>query len=108
MKFTDRGLKALRPKKKAAHWVTETGVSPDRRGLMLKVEPTGTKTFYQRYSQYRKSTRIRLGSYPDMSIAEAHDALAENRRKIGKGIAPTNIQDGPTVDDLVYEWITIG
>ncbi|MCK6371292.1 MAG: tyrosine-type recombinase/integrase [Gammaproteobacteria bacterium] len=87
MRFTEKTLLALKPKA-AAYTVTETGVSSDMRGLQIRVEPTGTKTFRFRHKIDGRERPIRLGGYPTMTIAEAHRQVQAYREQIGKGIDP--------------------
>jgi hypothetical protein len=43
--------------------------------LLLRVGPTGTKRWLFRYQWRRKQTRISIGHFPDVGLAERLDAI---------------------------------
>ena len=75
LRLNDRSVQAL----KAGHRVIDY---PDsvQRGLVLRVWPSGEKTWGVRYWWDGKSTRLSLGSYPEISLKDARDRAAEARR----------------------------
>lgn len=107
MRFTDKSLAALKPKP-SRYDVTETGVSPDRRGLLVRVFPNGTRTFRARYTFAGKQQVLTIGHYPKTSLKEAHDRLAEIRGMVEagqnpKGDAPVQTA-GFTLQQVAEEW----
>ncbi len=88
MRFTYKGIQALKPKHNTAYEVTETGVSSDRRGLQLRVFPSGRKTFMFRYHVDGKQRRVTIGAWPETSIEDAHRELTKLRRQRREGIDP--------------------
>jgi len=59
------------------------------KGLHLLMQPNGTRTFRLKIQIDGKDRRITLGSYPDMSLAEAREAAGQNKRQVKQGIDPT-------------------
>ena len=66
VRLTDRGIKALQPGSKVVDF-------PDsvQRGLVLRVWPSGEKSWGVRYWWQGKSTRLSLGPYQDLSLKDA-------------------------------------
>lgn len=61
----------------------------DGHGLYLEVQPTGSKSWRFRYRQANgRDTRITLGSYPELSLADARDKRTELRRVLLDGGDP--------------------
>ena len=58
------------------------------KGLLLRVAPSGRKTFYYRYRYAEKSRRYKLGTYPTLSLADARDKVREYSQKVAEGIDP--------------------
>lgn len=58
---------------------TLTDVHPHQ-GLRLRANKNGTKTWSYRYRVGSKLRQIKLGTYPGMELAEARQALIEQRR----------------------------
>jgi integrase len=91
MKFTALALQSLRPRGER-FVVTETGVSADRRGLQLVVEPSGSKRFVARFKIDGRSHKRALGTLgtgPDsIDVAEARRRLDEVRRHVRQGVQP--------------------
>ncbi|MBF0262560.1 MAG: tyrosine-type recombinase/integrase [Magnetococcales bacterium] len=112
MKFTDRGIKAIR--------LPETGRidvwADNGNGFGLRVSSTGRKVFQFAYRFEGKARRMMLGEYgesPNMTLAEAHKVHALAREQLAKGIDPGAVeqeakreaQAAPTVAQLVEEYI---
>ncbi|MDF2792263.1 MAG: Phage integrase family [Pseudomonas orientalis] len=68
--------------------ITVPGVYSDKNGLSLKVRPTGTKSWILRYQFNGKRHDIGLGSFPEISLADARKSTMEYRVLINKGIDP--------------------
>ncbi len=64
------------------------GFHPDGRGLYLSVNPSGTRSWIFRYVLRGRSRDMGLGSFPDISLAEARNA-ATNARARAAGKAST-------------------
>src|SRR3989338_2092964 len=58
-------------------------------GLHLLIQPNGTKTFRLKIQIDGKDRRITLGSFPDMSLAEARVEAAKIKKQVKQGIDPT-------------------
>lgn len=66
----------------------EAGLYGDGAGLWLKVTDRGSKSWIFRFTRAGRERWMGLGSFPDVSIAEARDTAAEYRKKIRNGIDP--------------------
>ena len=75
MKFTDRQIKALKPRKER-YEVWET----NGKGFGVRVAPTGRKSFIFLYRYQGTSRRITFGNYPKVSLADGHAAHAKARQ----------------------------
>jgi integrase len=111
MKFTDTGVRALKPR------ASRFDVTCDgRAGLQLRVFPSGTKTFVYRYQLAGEVRRATLGNYPEMSIADACIAHAEAQREVRSGLHPSKTAtatrtanlSAPKVPDLLDEFVRRG
>lgn len=60
----------------------------DERGLYVEVRPGGTKLWRLKYRFAGKDKRIALGTYPEVSLAEARRKRDEARQKLRDGIDP--------------------
>jgi integrase len=100
LRFTTLALRALRPRA-TRYDVAETGVSPDRRGLVLRVEPSGTKRFLVRYRLAGRATRLTLGTFGDgpqeINEAEARRRLDRAHEFIARGERPPPFVVPPVV-----------
>ncbi|MBV8032556.1 MAG: DUF4102 domain-containing protein, partial [Betaproteobacteria bacterium] len=81
MALTDLEIRTLKARGKAYE------VS-DGFGLSVRVSATGVRTFQYRYPFHRKPVRLKLGSYPSMSLADARRALLEARSLVDQGVSP--------------------
>lgn len=64
------------------------GVYGDGAGLCLNVTAGGSKSWLFRFMQGGKAHWMGLGSYPDVSLAEAREKAAESRKQLRSGIDP--------------------
>ena len=91
MRFTKLAVESLKPRA-ARRDFTETGVSADRRGLILRVEPSGTKRFLCRFKLAGRAGRLTLGTYGSqpgqINLEEAHVRLDAARRYLRSGEMP--------------------
>lgn len=60
----------------------------DKDGLMLRVNPGGTKTWRLRYKLNGKTEILVLGTTSDLTLAEAREKVADARKLIRAGISP--------------------
>ena len=108
MRFTDRGVKALKPRD-TRYEVFEDG----RKGLGLRISPRGGKSWVFVYRRNGKLSRITVGAYPDTSVADAHAHLASLRATLRRGADPAQAArtmrqdeiDAPTVTQLAHLYI---
>jgi len=113
--FTDRYLAALKPAP-GRYDVLDAS----RRGLTLRVFPSGAKTFVFRYKRNGVSNRITLGTYPNMPLRLAYEAHADLTKRLHRGEdlrAPASGSPpasggvsrsppaGPTVGELAAEFL---
>ncbi len=106
MKFTDRKIRNLKPKR-ARYEVWEG------KGLGLRVSPTGRKSWVFMYRYDGKCRRLTLGTYPAMSVAAVHAthgrALLDLERGVDPGTAAIRVKredrQALTVAQLVEEYI---
>jgi hypothetical protein len=84
--LTDRKLKALKPQPKV-YEIMDSLVN----GLGVRVLTSGRRSFmlYRRFPGSNKPVRRSLGSYPEMTLAEARDQARDWILKAKKGIDPT-------------------
>ena len=64
------------------------GVYPDGAGLYLNVTIGGSKSWLYRYMLNGKAHWLGLGSYPDVTLAEAREKAAECRKMVRQGTDP--------------------
>jgi integrase len=108
MKLTDRQIKNLKPQADRYEVFEE-------RGFGIRVAPTGRKTFiyFYRMPGESKKRRLTIGTYPTMSLAEAHRRYAEAREMVAQGVDPgsktvserAEERKAPTVADLANEYL---
>ncbi len=79
-------------------------------GLQLRVTRKGAKTWslrYRRHSDNRRR-RIRLGTYPEISLEEARNRAREELGKIARGADPASgvkeRKQAPTFRELTEDW----
>jgi len=108
MKFTDRSISALRPKgERYEAW--EDG----RTGFGVRVAPSGRKSWIYMYRFNGKARRMTLGTYPQLSLADARVKHAEAKRGLAAGRDPgvemvdarRAERQAETVQDLVGEYL---
>jgi integrase len=106
MKLTDMLLRNLKPK------VHRYIIWADH-GLGVRVSPKGKKSFVYMYRLEGKARFMTLGDYPKMTLADAHKAHAEARKKVEQGIDPgaeavverAEERQAPTVAVLAAEYL---
>ena len=60
----------------------------DSKGMYLLVSPTGSKLWRWKYRVLGKEKVMALGAYPDVSLAQARDAMAKARKSLAAGADP--------------------
>ena len=108
MKFTDRQIKSLKPKKTRYEVWEDNG-----KGFGVRVAPTGRKSFIFLYRFQGTSRRMTFGNYPETSLADAHAAHAKSRQLLEQGNDPATVEQdakeesrrSPSVKRLVAEYI---
>ena len=81
--FTDTFLQSLKPK--AKEYTKHDGKES---GLMIRVKPNKTKTFYFVYSFTGKYKKMSLGEYPTLSLIVAREMVKEYKGLIYRNIDP--------------------
>lgn len=82
MKLTDSIIKAAKPKDKRYNL-------PDGKGLVLFIEPSGSKFWRFRYKFQNKENTLSLGEYPTVKLVEARQEHACLKELLAKGIDPS-------------------
>jgi hypothetical protein len=81
MPLTDTAIKKAKP-----------GIKPvklsDGKGMYLLVSPAGSKLWRWKYRVLGKEKVMALGAYPDVSLAQARDGMAEARKNLAAGTDP--------------------
>lgn len=81
MALTDSAVRAFKPRDKAYK-------KSDERGLYLLVTPSGGKLWRFKYRIGPKEKKLVLGSYPEVSLADARDARDKARKRLAQGDDP--------------------
>lgn len=85
---------AKRSGKKLSATLVRTAMTPGKYhdggglGLYLRLEPNGARFWVQRITIGGKRRELGLGSPPLVSLADAREAAAENKRRIRAGVDP--------------------
>jgi integrase len=85
------------------------------KGLHVLVKPTGTKLFRFKYRLHGKEKLLSLGSYPEMSLAEAQERCDDARKQVREGQDPAALKKldklkrkvaaATTLEDVAREWM---
>ncbi len=106
MKFTDKKIQNLKPKPQRYEvW--------EGNGFGVRVTPRGVRSFVYLYRFEGKARRLTLGTYPTMTLADAHKAHAEAVKKLEQGIDPgieavagrAEERQAPTMATLADEYL---
>ena len=95
-KLTDIAVRMLKPKS-SSFQVSDGG------GLYLKIYPNGAKSWLLRKYSDGKQTNLMLGTYPDMSLAQARKAAAKELDKIK--LKQEQATANSTIGDIIAEWL---
>lgn len=97
MKLTDTQLRRLRPKERVE--------LRDGNGLILRASPAGGRRWSVVYRFGGKRRRVDVGSYPDVSLADARARLVEIKQEIAAGRDPATPHfDSLTIAELYKTW----
>jgi integrase len=108
MKFTVRGIEAVKPKANRYDIL-----EPNGHGFGIRVAPSGRKSWIYLYHYGGRLRRMTLGTYPHMALADAHKAHATARAAVKQGEDPAakHVQarhealHAPTVEKLAHEYL---
>ena len=108
MRFTDRSIAALKPKA-ARYEIWEAS----RTGLGVRVSPAGRRSWIYMYRFEGRPRRMTLGTYPQLSLANARVLHAKAREKKERGIDPGTLhverrraeRHAETIADLIDEYL---
>lgn len=89
MALTVKQIEAAKPREKSY------GLKDDR-GLYLQVTPQGSKLWRFRYWLDKKENRVSLGSYPEITLAEAREKRDELRKQVAHKIDPVRAKKEET------------
>lgn len=76
-------------------------------GLHVLLQPNGTKTFRLKIQIDGKDRRLTLGTFPDMTLAEAREEAGKLKKQIKQGIDPTApviINTFAAISEKFVEW----
>lgn len=100
MPLTDTKIRNARAKEKDLLIV-------DHNGLYLAVKKNGSKLWRYRKMMKGKTILLSIGSYPEISLADARATCLEYNKLVAQGIHPRKELDAPTGDafePLAREW----
>lgn len=103
--MTDKHCRAAKPADKPYKLA-------DQHGLHLLVRPTGYKVWRQKYRFDGRERQLVHGPYPEVSLAQAREAMLEARALLRKGIDPGAPTAQPEADQLTFKqmaekWLTL-
>jgi Arm DNA-binding domain len=82
MPLTDKAIKTKKPSEKIERL-------SDEKGLYLEVSPAGGKWWRLKYRFEGKEKRISLGTYPEVSLAQARERRDQARKQVAVGVDPS-------------------
>lgn len=104
VRMTDPWVKAVTPEARPVDWR-----DTDRRGLYLRVEVSGRKTWVVRYTFSGTLKRFKIGPYPEVSLSVARKKAEEIRGGAHTGTDAqgerTKLRLGETVADVAKMWL---
>ena len=84
--LTNRQISSLKPQTGERVTLSDKGIRGVR-GLSISASYGGTKTFYFRYrNSAGQLKRLRIGSFPSISLADARNKARDYKRKVDEGI----------------------
>lgn len=82
-RFTDTWLRNLKPEPKRRDYT-----EPGHPGFMLRLWPSGEKSFVYRYQRNGKTKILTFGTYPQLSLGQAHELHTAARKVLAAGRDP--------------------
>ena len=82
------------------------GIYSDHEGLRLRITKSGTKNWIFRYRWFGKTKDMGLGSYPEVSLAQARQKRDLNKQLILKNIDPILEKNTVKIDTIKREAMT--
>ena len=110
-RFTDRFIDNLKPT--ASRYMVSEENAHGQGTLGVRVSPTGRRSFVYIYKQGRRTRFMTLGTYPEMTVAMAHEAFGKATVQRERGLDPAVAhvdanaiqRAAPTVAELVERYI---
>lgn len=104
--LTDRTIKQLNNDKRVEysddHLIKDGKLKASGvKGLVLRVSPSGGKTFYYRYRYAERSRRYKLGTYPTLNLEDARDRVREYSQMVAEGIDPAEEKKARVIKERV-------
>jgi integrase len=103
--LTDKGIQAVKVPSKGQLEVFDLGYP----GLALRVGIGGAKSFILFYRHRNKLSRVTLGRWPEVSLAEARERWRKTREAVAKGEDPSprpdTKPDALAFERVVEEWL---
>jgi integrase len=101
--LTDTKIRSLKPKAKQYRIA-------DSHGLVIEVNPNGSKLWRHRYRFNNKATMMSLGNYPMVSLLDARQGRDNNKQILKQGINPKQEKllsgsSNATFLDMFNQWI---
>ncbi len=87
-KFTDRGIASLKPTTKRR--VVWEAAAHGQGNVGMRIFPSGAKSWIYMYRHDGTARMLTLGSYPQMSVADAHAAAAKATLDHAHGLDPAS------------------
>jgi len=81
MKLTDTAIRKAKPTDKPYKLF-------DGRGLYIEIPPTGSKRWRCKYRVDGREKKLALGTYPDVSLADARERHSQARKLLASGVDP--------------------
>jgi integrase len=111
MKFTDKAIKALKPKTERYLVLEENAHGQGTLGM--RISPVGRKSWVFVYFFQGRPRMYTLGVYPEKTVAEAHQAHADAVMALERGEDPgakalvekTALKKAPTMTELAAEYL---
>jgi integrase len=102
--LTDKGIAAVKVPTRGQLEVFDLGYP----GLALRVSLGGAKSFVLFYRHRNKLSRVTLGRWPEVSLADARERWRKTREAVAKGEDPAPRPDKPNAlafEHVVEEWL---
>ena len=108
LNFTKKALESLPIPEKNSTRYRDTGTS----GLGIKIEPSGTRTFFWRRKVRREDQWLTIGDFPEISLEDArakassyNSARTEWKRNGWVGPSPFERADSSTLGEIVEMYV---